>query len=333
MKHHACAVFAISAVLGALPLAAQSVISARAGLIHYVEGRVLLADKPVEVRSATFPEIKEGVDLRTEDGRAEVLLNPGVFLRVRENSAVRMIIARLSDTRVEFLSGSILVESNHQLSEKDNSVTIIYQGATVQLRKSGIYRFESEPAQLRVYAGEADVKAVSNFLTVKQGKLLPLPDGVAVEKFDTRNGDAFSRWSKRRAEYIAVANISAAKSVGDSGNTWRRSGWLFNPYFGMFTFIPGAGHLWSSPYGYRFYCPRTVYRVFEAPMVAGGSWSGGGPHYNSNLGYQTMPQTSSGYSGTVAAARPSAAAPTTTGAGAASAPISRDSGAGGGRER
>src|SRR5206468_1398226 len=59
-----------------LPVFAQSVISAHSGLINYVEGRALLDDKAVEVKISAFPEIKDNMEFRTEDGRAEVLLNP-----------------------------------------------------------------------------------------------------------------------------------------------------------------------------------------------------------------------------------------------------------------
>src|SRR5712692_2015403 len=81
---------------------AQSVISAHSGLIHYVEGQVLLDSKPVEVKIATFPEMKENMELRTADGRAEVLLSPGAFLRLGENSAIRMVSNKLTDSRIEF---------------------------------------------------------------------------------------------------------------------------------------------------------------------------------------------------------------------------------------
>src|SRR4051812_40320972 len=65
---------------------AQSVISAHSGLIHYVEGQTFLDSNPVEVKISKFPEMKENMELTTKDGRAEVLLNPGAFLRVGENS-------------------------------------------------------------------------------------------------------------------------------------------------------------------------------------------------------------------------------------------------------
>src|SRR5262249_5886273 len=108
MNRSSCAAVSVSILVAFSGTAAlgQSVISARTGLIHYVEGRVTLDGKPVEVKVSMFPEVKENMELRTEDGRVEVLLNPGVFLRLAENSAVRMLTNKLSDTKLEFLSGS-----------------------------------------------------------------------------------------------------------------------------------------------------------------------------------------------------------------------------------
>src|SRR6266699_1148231 len=214
---------------------AQSVISAHSGLIHYVEGQVTLDSKPVEVKIATFPEMKENMELRTADGRAEVLLSPGAFLRLGENSAIRMVSNKLTDSRIEFLSGSAVIETDSgEGAQGEDLVTILYKATAVHGRKAGIYRFDSEPAQLRVYSGEAEVETGVNRLIVKTAKMVALDSAVTVEKFDNKDGDSVSRWSKRRAEYISMANVSAAKYVSDSGGSWNRNGWYFNPYFGMY---------------------------------------------------------------------------------------------------
>src|SRR4029077_16118779 len=80
----------------------QLVISAKSGLINHIEGRVLLSGEPVVTKSGVRREMKDASELRTEDGRAEVLLNPGVFLRIGKDSAVRMLSNDLADTRIEF---------------------------------------------------------------------------------------------------------------------------------------------------------------------------------------------------------------------------------------
>jgi len=238
---------------------AQSVISAKSGLIHYVEGRVLLADQPVESHLGTFPDIKENAQLRTEEGRAEVLLTPGVVLRVGESSAIRMITNRLIDTRVEFLSGSALVEAAEL--PKDNGVTIVYNDRAVRLLKKGLYRFDSEPAQLRVYDGEAQVETGGKITAVNEGRMMAFSGEMAVSKFDTKDGDALYRWAKRRAEYFAVANVSAARSVRDAGSSFASNGWVFNPYYSMFTYVPTNG-MFYSPFGYAFWSPFTVYQAY-----------------------------------------------------------------------
>src|ERR1019366_8445590 len=116
----------------------QSVISARSGLIHYIEGQVTLDGKNVEVKYSQFPEVREGQILKTEEGRAEVLLTPGVFLRLAENSSFRMVSNRLTDTRVEALSGALMIE--HGEIAKDNLVTMLYKDRTISFLKTGLYR-------------------------------------------------------------------------------------------------------------------------------------------------------------------------------------------------
>ena len=134
----------------------QSMISAKSGLIHYVEGRVLLDGKPAEVKFGVFPHMRDSSELRTEEGRAEVLLTPGAFLRVRENSSFRLVSSQLADTRLELMSGSVLLECAELL--RDNAVTLTYKDATIALRKNGVYRLNAEPAEVRVYDGEALVE-------------------------------------------------------------------------------------------------------------------------------------------------------------------------------
>jgi hypothetical protein len=249
-----------------------------------------------------------------------------------------MVSNKLSDSRMEFLSGSIVIEADGSGAEQgEDVVTILYKGTETHLRKAGIYRFDSEPAQLRVYSGEAEVVSATNQLIARSGKMVALDTAMTVEKFETKDTDALSRWSKRRAEGISMANLSSAKNVSDSGLGWTRGGWFYNPYFGMVTFIPGRG-IYRSPYGYEFYSPFTVYRVYRppversAPSFASASSGGfGSPNYS------TVQQTSAGYSGVIASApvaaasRPAAVAASAPAAQAA-APVARDSGrVGGGR--
>jgi hypothetical protein len=272
---------------------AQTVISAKSGLIHYVEGRVYLGDQLIESKFGQFPDLKENGQLRTEAGRAEVLLTPGVFLRVGENSAIKMITNRLIDTRLELLSGSALVEADELL--KDNGVTIVYQDYAIQLLKKGVYRFDSEPPALRVYEGDAMALYNGKSEEIKPGHLLAMNGELKTAHFEKdKDADELYLWSRDRSQYLAMANVSAAQSVNNSGMYWGASNWAWNPFFGMYTFVPMAG-VYYNPFGYSFWSPYSVYS-YLLPYYGSG--------YYGNGYYGPVSGTGGGSTGTVVNHKP-----------------------------
>ena len=265
-----------------LAVSAQTVISAHSGVLHLVEGSVSIDGKPVVQKYGTFPDWKEKSELRTGEGRAEILLTPGVFLRVGEVSAVRLIDNRLSATRVELISGEVVVEADDPM--KENDVTLVYGDYEVRVRKNSVFTMESQPAQLKVFNGEASVGYQSDAVTVKAGHLLPFTAALAMEKFDPKDGDILTRWSRRRGESIAAANVSSAKSLRDSGTTMGSSGWYYNPYYSMYTYMPLGGTIWS-PYGYGFFSPGSIYSYLPYGYGYGGNgYRGGAIHSGDTSG-------------------------------------------------
>ena len=250
---------------------AQYMISAHSGVIQYVEGAAYLNDNPVEPKVGQFPNIKENEVFRTTEGMAEVLLTPGVFLRMSENSSIRMVSNKLTDTRVEVLAGSALVECEDLA--KDNAIMLLYKGSSMLLVKHGLYRVDAEQGLFKVYDGEAIVKGDSGQLTLHKGKETVLTGALMAENFDTKTDDDLYRWSDRRSGYLAKANVSSANSLNSGtgyGGLW--NGWQFNPMFGMYTYVPYDGYLFS-PFGYGFWSPGNVW---QAPVYYGGGGGGGG---------------------------------------------------------
>jgi len=62
---------------------AQYLVNAPVGMIYFTEGEVYLNTPPVK---APPPVMTNGQVLRTGSGRAEVLLAPGVFLRMESQA-------------------------------------------------------------------------------------------------------------------------------------------------------------------------------------------------------------------------------------------------------
>jgi hypothetical protein len=260
-----------------------------------------VSGQPVETKFGVFPEVKENQQLKTEDGRAEVLLTPGVFLRVGENSSFRMITNRLIDTRLEFQSGSAVIEAED--IGKDNSVTVVYKDATVHPAKKGIYRFDAAAGELHVYDGLAEVTAGDQTVEVKDGHVIAL-DTLAVRRFDKTTTDALNRWSERRAEYVSVANVGAASTLSRSmfggngliGGGMFSGGWFLNPFFGMYSYVPGgmgSGGMMYSPYGCPVFSPFNVSLAYMPSYAFFPCYSGfsGYPGYGGYGGYPNIYNT------------------------------------------
>ena len=343
------AYLALAAVAFAVPCLAQGVISAKAGLVHVVEGDAYLNDVKLAPKMTEFPDIKQGEVLRTAEGRVEVLLSPGSFLRVGEDSSFKMISTSLLDVRVEVLKGRAMLEVDDMV--KDTPIVVVLKDASVSIKKAGLYRFEDEPYGIKVYDGEAVVQTSGQSYTLKNAKSLTALNGQwTVQKFDNEVGDDLYRWSKRRAGYLAMANVSAARMarMGDlqSGYLpvsgyygmglpmgWSAGNWIYNPYFGMYTYVPLSGYGYS-PWGYPYYSPSTVNRIYAntAPVYSRGGGINGstvrsytpsssGSSYNSSLGYMSSGGRDSGFGSYSSGSTYSSPAPTSaasTGSAAAS---------------
>jgi hypothetical protein len=279
MRHGISLQLVLSGLLaGAMPaglgFAQQQVISAQSGTVQYVEGQVYANGKKVERKFGQFPSLRPGDELRTEDGRAEVLLTPGAFLRLDDHSSVNMVSNHLTDTRVDVSRGRVMVECDELL--KDNAVSLIYRGDTIQLQKHGLYRLDTQTAEFRVYEGEALVQSASGQVRLRAGHETSLNGVLASEHFNPKvDLDDFYHWSAQRSSNLAYASITASQSVLNSGTTWTTGGWMWSGLLDEYTFLPGAGLLFS-PFGYGFYSPLMMgyyYTPVYAPVYAVGGGS------------------------------------------------------------
>ena len=238
--------------LFALLLAGQTVRSTRSGLVYFFDGYVFVGDEQLQQKFGRFPEIGEGRVLRTELGRAEVLLTPGVFLRVDENSAVRLLSDSLSDTRVELLRGSAIIEVSHEAAKAPD--TLIYKSWQVRLPQDSIARIDSDPAQLRTYSGTAEVTTEGASATragaARCSRWRPCwsPTRAA-----TPVEDSFNLWAMNRSSVVREDNTIGA-GITDDPDQIDTSG-VAQDSFSYFpaTGIPSLGI--SYPYGLSFWSP------------------------------------------------------------------------------
>jgi len=206
-----------------LPVQAQSVVSTHSGIVYFFEGSVCLGDQVLQPHPGKFSSVPPGAELRTAEGRAEVLLTPGVFVRIGARSAIRMVANELSDTRVELLAGSALVDSAEPNS--GTSVTLIYKNWSVRFLEQGVYRIDTDPPRLSILQGKAEVSAgTGKGITVGRDMNLPFASVLVPQPSSDWPQDALSAWAEGRQQSISAddaiaANIQdpASLNASDSG--------------------------------------------------------------------------------------------------------------------
>jgi hypothetical protein len=126
------------------------------GAVNYIEGAALLDGTPLARRDIGRAALQPGEVLSTEKGKAEVLLTPGVFLRLDDNSAVKMISPDLTKTQVEVTQGRAAVEVDQIFPQND--LEIIDGGVATQLVKPGFYEFNAGQPTALVFIGRAEIR-------------------------------------------------------------------------------------------------------------------------------------------------------------------------------
>jgi hypothetical protein len=207
-----CARLTLAVLFAALlPADAQSVISTHSGVIHFFEGHVYLADQALEFHLGRYPSIPQGGELRTVEGRAEVLLTPGVFLRMGERTAIRMVANDLKDTRVELEAGSVVIDAGEP--NLNTSVSLTFKDWRVHILQKGVYRFDSDSPRLWVRRGQAEVfsGADARPITVEEGMSLPFAGVLVTERASEPAKDGLGDWSNGRSQSITADNAITAQ--------------------------------------------------------------------------------------------------------------------------
>ena len=261
---------------------AQNTTSARPGTINYVEGEATLNGQPLSTKTNGTTQVSQGQTVETQNGKVEVLLTPGVFLRIGDNSAVTMVSPDLTKTEVQIDRGAAEVEVD-QIYKQNNLLVDQGQDQT-KLLKKGLYEFDANGGTMRVFDGEAAVSPspdAKNWIKVKGHHELALNgDEQKPQSFkadELASNDALYNWSKLRADYLGRANQQLAQEYAGTAGFY--PGWYWDPWMYSYTWLPGDGLFWS-PFGYGFYSPAYLY--------------GGGFGYS---GYAMAPAYRGGYIG------------------------------------
>ncbi len=233
------------------------------GTLNYIEGSTQLNGETVGQNAVGSATLTPGQTLTTANGHVEVLLTPGVFFRLAQNSAAQMVSPNLTDTAVAIEHGRAEVEVDQLF--KENNIHIVVNNLPVQLVKTGLYEFDADRGTAMVFSGEAAVpKGDGHWTLIKSGHVLNVAGGANDKpvKFDVdlAKQSGLYRWSSLRSDYLAEANQQMAADYAPG----YAAGWYWDPWMFDYTFL--GPYPFYSPFGWGFY-----------PFGFGGGFYGG--HY------------------------------------------------------
>jgi hypothetical protein len=267
------------------------VISAKAGGVNYVEGKVVVAGK--NNRSGYLLKgdtVEVGDKVSTgADGKAEILLNPGSYIRLAENSSFEFLTISLDNLRLKLNGGSAMFEV---IADDEFKIAVNTPKADFSIITSGVYRvsvLNDGSGKIAVWKGKAQIGDF-NYTEIKAGREAVVKGSqVAIEKFDRDEKDTLENWSKTRAKDLAKVNSRLQRQdirntliSGFGASRWNMYNsfglWVFDRSFGSYCFLP-FGYGWNSPYGYSygrdlwyFRLPRVIYT--QSPPSGGTTVAG-----------------------------------------------------------
>lgn len=218
----------------------QYVISLKAGLVNHVEG---------DVNIQATQRLEAGAPIKTGPGGfAEVLLNPGSFLRLGENSEAVLDSIELKNISVRIVSGAAVIEAVG--INKRAPLKVTSGDFAAEIIKNGIYRFSD--GNVTIIAGT--LRAADNKKAVfKKGRQVSKDPDYRVLKVKKGDITPVEAWSRERSKLIAVANDNIARSLRRTSSSFEVpwDGWMWVPGLGGYTYIP-SGDAFRSPYGYQY---------------------------------------------------------------------------------
>ena len=206
----------------------QLVVGAKAGIIQYAQGDVSLDGNAVKLSKGGFLEVHAGQAFQTRLGFVELVLGPDVYLRMGIFGTLRIDQNRLDDTRLTLEKGSAIVEIVQEA--KGVQTRLRLAKGDVEIRKKGLYRFDADSGEIRIYGGSAQVSSTRRKATVGNGRKVTLDADLDVRRFDAKEGDSLHQWAARRS--FEIYQILSSPRVQ---NNWQRLslGWAVSSNFRM----------------------------------------------------------------------------------------------------
>ena len=224
---------ALLASLGVSPLvlSAQTSRTALPGTVNYVEGQASINGNPLNTKQDGNTQLEPNQTLSTGNGKVEMLLSPGVFVRAGNNSEIRMVSTGLVDPTIEVVRGEVMIEVDQK--PKDARIDVLEHGATASIVKYGLYRFNGDQGRIEVIDGQLQVTENGKTKEFGKGNAVVINgEPLKTIRFDRNAEDDLYRWSSVRSAYLAEANaVNGTEHLQWATVRIWGAGWYWNPWY------------------------------------------------------------------------------------------------------
>jgi hypothetical protein len=186
------------------------------GFVNFVSGDgrcICAARSPAQAKQP----LTNGDTIELTDGRVELVLIPGYYLRLSDHTTARVLDLSPDNLKIQITKGSGIIEipidayvSPRFQELKDrffNIVTVITPAGEYAIFKAGGYRFDVTPnreSRVRILKGAV---AVGGHI-LKEGSASMMAGAVGLDSENKKVDDAFDKWSRERAATLVQSNKS-----------------------------------------------------------------------------------------------------------------------------
>lgn len=217
--------------------------SPKAGFVNSIQGDAnvklmenVRSDQPVTTGPASYMEL---------------LLRPGAFMRIDENSSVVFDSVSANDIVFHVVNGDALVETD--VHDERLPIQVTLGGTKTLIASRGLYRFTSDTASVI----DGTLRIGKNGEAVFTGMQVHLADKV----YDTKDLEetaptGLDLWSAERSQLLAKANFIADYADSQANfyfyltNRSYNAAWVYSPSINGITFMPQLRR--ESYYGTSF---------------------------------------------------------------------------------
>jgi hypothetical protein len=197
------------------------------GFIAGIRANAVKGDVMYQRGDGKFPlesglKLEQGDFIRSGKGSyAELLLQPGNFLRVGADTELELFSDQHDKMRLKLNKGSIVIEllsrdnagfSRYVIDEATELIRVITSDAEVFINRPGIFRINATAGlQTEVVAREGEA-AINGFRVKKKRRAVTANESVTISEIETKIEDDFDTWSRERARQLVQANKSLKKT-------------------------------------------------------------------------------------------------------------------------